>query len=107
MILDRLEVRNFKRFSHAEIRFKDGITGILGNNGTGKSSLVQAIFFALYGVQATGIAADYIVSSFASPKEKCEVRLDFRIGGIPIRCSAPSKRESRLPTMLHSTGTGN
>ena len=81
MILDRLEVRNFKRFSHAEIRFKDGITGILGNNGTGKSSLVQAIFFALYGVQATGIAADYIVSSFASPKEKCEVRLDFRIGG--------------------------
>ncbi len=81
MILDRLELKNFKRFSHAEIRFKDGITGILGNNGTGKSSLVQAIFFALYGVQATGITADYIVSSFASPKEKCEVRLDFRIGG--------------------------
>ncbi|HVP97631.1 AAA family ATPase, partial [Methanoregula sp.] len=81
MILDRLELHNFKRFRHEEIRFRDGITGILGNNGTGKSSLVQAIFFALYGVQATGIAADYIVSSFASPKEKCEVRLDFRIGG--------------------------
>ncbi|MCK9581336.1 MAG: SMC family ATPase [Methanoregula sp.] len=81
MILDRLELQNFKRFRHEEIKFHDGITGILGNNGTGKSSLVQAIFFALYGVQATGISADYIVSSFASPKEKCEVRLDFRIGG--------------------------
>jgi exonuclease SbcC len=81
MILDRLELSNFKRFRHEEIKFQDGITGILGNNGTGKSSLVQAIFFALYGVQATGIAADYIVSSFASPREKCEVRLDFRIGG--------------------------
>ncbi|MGD0081441.1 MAG: SMC family ATPase [Methanoregula sp.] len=81
MILDRLVLKNFKRFRDEEIRFKDGITGILGNNGTGKSSLVQAIFFALYGVQATGIAPDYIVSSFASPKEKCEVRLDFRIGG--------------------------
>jgi exonuclease SbcC len=81
MILDRLVLKNFKRFRHEEIRFKDGITGILGNNGTGKSSLVQAIFFALYGVQATGISADYIVSAFASPKEKCEVRLDFRIGG--------------------------
>ncbi len=81
MILDRLVLKNFKRFSHAEIHFRDGITGILGNNGTGKSSLVQAVFFALYGVQATGISADYIVSSFASPKEKCEVRLDFRIGG--------------------------
>ena len=81
MILDRLVLKNFKRFRDEEICFKDGITGILGNNGTGKSSLVQAVFFALYGVQATGIAADYIVSSFASPKEKCEVRLDFRIGG--------------------------
>ncbi|WP_321507472.1 SMC family ATPase [uncultured Methanoregula sp.] len=81
MILDRLVLDNFKRFRHEEIRFRDGITGILGNNGTGKSSLVQAIFFALYGVQATGISADYIVSSFAGPKEKCEVRLDFRIGG--------------------------
>jgi exonuclease SbcC len=81
MILDRLELNNFKRFRHAEIKFQDGITGILGNNGTGKSSLVQAIFFALYGVQATGIAADYIVTSFAGPKDRCEVRLDFRIGG--------------------------
>jgi exonuclease SbcC len=81
MILDRLILKNFKRFRSEEIHFKDGITGILGNNGTGKSSIVQAIFFALYGVQATGIAADYIVSSFAGPKDKCEVRLDFRIGG--------------------------
>jgi len=81
MILDRLIVKNFKRFRNEEIRFKDGITGILGNNGTGKSSLVDAVFFALYGVKATGISGDYIVSSFASPKERCEVRLDFRIGG--------------------------
>ena len=81
MILERLVLKNFKRFREQEIHFHDGITGILGNNGTGKSSIVQAIFFALYGVQATGIAPDYIVSSFASPKERCEVRLDFRIGG--------------------------
>ena len=81
IIIDRLVLKNFKSLRHEEIRFQDGITGILGNNGTGKSSIVQAIFFALYGVQATGIAADYIVSGFASPKERCEVRLDFSVGG--------------------------
>lgn len=81
MIIDRIILRNFKRFRSQEIRFRDGITGILGNNGTGKSSIVEAIFFALYGVQATGIQPDYIVSSFAGQKEKCEVRLDFRVGG--------------------------
>jgi len=81
VIIDRLIMKNFKRFRQQEIRFRDGITGILGNNGTGKSSIVEAIFFALYGVQATGILSEYIVSSFAGPKEKCEVRLDFRVGG--------------------------
>jgi exonuclease SbcC len=74
-------MKNFKRFRDQEIRFSDGITGILGNNGTGKSSIVEAIFFALFGVQATGISSDYIVSSFAGPRERCEVRLDFRVGG--------------------------
>lgn len=81
MIIDRVILKNFKRFRNQEIRFNDGITGILGNNGTGKSTIVEAIFFALYGVQATGISSDYIVSSFAGPKDKAEVRLDFRIGG--------------------------
>ena len=81
MILDRLILKNFKRFRDEEIHFKDGITGILGNNGTGKSSLVEAIFFALYGVRSTGINSDYIVSSFAGDRDKCEVRLDFVISG--------------------------
>ena len=81
MIIDRLILKNFKRFKNVDIRFSDGITGILGNNGTGKSSLVQAIFFALYGVQATGISPDYIVSSFADPKDRCEIRLEFSVGG--------------------------
>jgi DNA repair protein SbcC/Rad50 len=81
MIIHRLVLKNFKRYRDQTICFKDGITGILGNNGAGKSSIVEAIFFALYGIKATGIAADYIVSSFASPKERCEVRLDFGIGG--------------------------
>jgi len=81
MIIDRIVMKNFKRFRQQEIRFRDGITGILGNNGTGKSSIVEAVFFALYGVQATGLPSDYIVSSFAGQKEKCEVRLDFRVGG--------------------------
>ena len=82
MIIDRLVLKNFKRFKDEEIHFKDGITGILGNNGTGKSSLVEAIFFALYGIEKTGsLQSNYIISSFASEKEQCEVRLDFQISG--------------------------
>ncbi|MDK2974192.1 MAG: repair protein SbcC/Rad50 [Methanofollis sp.] len=81
MLLHRLVLHNFKRYREEEIRFTDGITGIVGNNGAGKSTIVEAIVFALYGLQG-GTGAAYIVSSFAGPKERCEVRLDFSVGGV-------------------------
>ena len=81
MLLNKLRMRNFKRFRDQEIAFQDGITGIVGNNGTGKSSIVAAILFALYGLQGTGLDGNYIVSSFAGPQDVCEVRLDFLVGG--------------------------
>lgn len=81
MLLERLVLKNFKRFKEQEILFRDGITGIIGNNGTGKSSLVEAILFALYGLSGTGMKPEFIVSSFASPRERCEIRLDFQIRG--------------------------
>jgi exonuclease SbcC len=81
MLLERLTLRNFKRFRNQEIQFRDGITGIIGNNGTGKSSIIEGILFALYGLSGTGVRADFIVSSFAQPRERCEIRLDFRVRG--------------------------
>ncbi len=82
MLVERLVLRNFKRFGDAEIRFRDGINGIIGNNGTGKSSIVEAILFALFGLQGTGVLSDFIVSSFAGERAKCEVRLDFQVQGV-------------------------
>jgi len=82
MLIERLVLRNFKRFGDAEIRFRDGINGIIGNNGTGKSSIVEAILFALFGLQGTGVLSDFIVSSFAGERAKCEVRLDFQVQGV-------------------------
>ncbi|WP_243669547.1 SMC family ATPase [Methanoculleus chikugoensis] len=85
MLLNKLRMRNFKRFRDQEIVFQDGITGgIVGNNGTGKSSIVSAVLFALYGLQGGtgGLDGNYIVSSFAGgPQDVCEVRLDFSVGG--------------------------
>jgi exonuclease SbcC len=80
MILTHLTLRNFKRFHYADFDFRTGITGIVGNNGTGKSSLVEAVFFALFGVADKSVPSDYVVSSFANG-EKAEVKLSFETGG--------------------------
>ena len=80
MILERIQFTNFKRYSDETITFNDGITGIIGSNGSGKSTIVQGILFALYGVRA-GIEGDFINSSGSEGKDKCSVSLDFQKEG--------------------------
>jgi DNA repair exonuclease SbcCD ATPase subunit len=114
MLLERLIMKNFKRFRSQEIHFKDGITGIVGNNGSGKSTIVEAILFSLYGLQGTGIGKEFILSSFAGPKDECEVSLDFRIGGQAYRIirtyrqgSTPPKARIYMGTKLLADTTTN
>lgn len=49
MTLKILSLQNFKRYASYEITFEEGLCGILGRNGSGKSTIFEAVFFALYG----------------------------------------------------------
>ncbi len=49
MILERISLENFKRYERFEMDFESGLCGILGRNGSGKSTIFEAVFFALYG----------------------------------------------------------
>ena len=45
MYLERLAVMNFRNYKQADIKFKKGITYLLGNNGVGKTNLLEAIYY--------------------------------------------------------------
>jgi len=49
MKINLIEIKNFLVHEHSLIEFSDGINIITGENGSGKSSIVQAIFYALFG----------------------------------------------------------
>jgi DNA repair exonuclease SbcCD ATPase subunit len=49
MILTSLSLSNFRSHRKLVIELKPGITGIIGPNGTGKSSIIEAILFVLTG----------------------------------------------------------
>ncbi|HHX38988.1 MAG TPA: SMC family ATPase [Armatimonadetes bacterium] len=49
MRLISLDLENFLKFERLALEFPDGLMGVLGPNGVGKSSLVEAIAWALYG----------------------------------------------------------
>ncbi|MEM4702453.1 MAG: AAA family ATPase, partial [Archaeoglobaceae archaeon] len=51
MILKEIFIKNFKSHSNTRIRFESGINLIAGRNGAGKSSILEAILVALYGVR--------------------------------------------------------
>ena len=48
MIFTRLELINFKSHANTTLDFNPGISLIVGENGAGKSSIFEAISFALF-----------------------------------------------------------
>ncbi|MBW9221691.1 AAA family ATPase [Methanothermococcus sp. SCGC AD-155-C09] len=49
MIIKGITIKNFKSHKYTELSFNKGITTIIGHNGSGKSSIFEAMSFALYG----------------------------------------------------------
>ncbi|MFB3764703.1 MAG: AAA family ATPase [Methanotrichaceae archaeon] len=80
MHLNRLVLRNFKKYRRAEISFQDGLTGITGMNGAGKSTIVEAMAWALYGSKASAIKRDLIKNSNAKDTDSVEVSLSLSHG---------------------------
>jgi len=77
MILNKLELVNFKKYTNKTFSFDEGLVGIIGKNGSGKSTIFEAILFALYGELKTKGAKDFIRNSTVSEKEAVSVTLEF------------------------------
>jgi exonuclease SbcC len=75
---ERLRLDNFKCYESVDVRLDRGVTVIHGLNGSGKSSLLEACFFALYGTKALDSRLDEIVTIGT---EQASVELWFTHGG--------------------------
>jgi exonuclease SbcC len=49
MIIKNLYIKNYKQYKNLELSFKDGLVGIIGKNGAGKSTIFDAILYCLFG----------------------------------------------------------
>lgn len=94
MYLRGIQLENYRRFVFAQTEFPDGIVGILGNNGVGKSTLVEALAWALYGNEASRTGKDEIKRITARPSDVCRVILDFQIEGDNFRVVRQLKGKS-------------
>ena len=83
MILTKIVLNNFRRFVVVEVDFHSGVTGLLGANGSGKTTIADGIGFALYGSQPvlTRTGKDDMKRSDAPDGEGWGVELHFSCNG--------------------------
>ena len=80
MRIHSIRLLNFRQHADTSIELDSGLTGIVGANGTGKSTILEAIAWALYGSSAARGNRESIRSLRAAPKAPVRVELEFELG---------------------------
>jgi len=74
-MIESIELLNWKTFDHLRVSFSEGINFVTGANGTGKSSILQAICVAFTGQVPDGFEGKNFIRKGA---ESASVALKFR-----------------------------
>lgn len=74
-----LELANYRKFKEAELAFGEGLIGIVGPNGVGKSSLIEAIAWAIFGQEASRTDKQLIPRQNMAKGQICQVILTLDI----------------------------
>ncbi|MES2179035.1 MAG: SMC family ATPase [Gemmatimonadota bacterium] len=81
MRINSLRLCNFRQHADTLIVFDTGLTGIIGANGSGKTTILEGIAWALYGQDAARGKKETIRSLRAGAGARVKVELDFELGG--------------------------
>jgi len=100
LIIKSLRLDNFRSFNQAQFDFVPGQNYIFGQNWQGKSSVVDAIGFALFGVDifpkkvaGTAVSSDHLVNE-GSKRGSVELRFDHDGCEYSLYRSLPGRRVS-------------
>jgi exonuclease SbcC len=100
----RLRIRNFKPFRdlnlpEEDVDLPDGLILVEGPNSTGKSSLVEAILWGLWGADSVSLTNDELVS-FASTH--CQVVVSFQVAGTQYKIDRSYNPADGMAVVLFS-----
>ncbi|AFY75241.1 ATPase involved in DNA repair [Synechococcus sp. PCC 7502] len=98
MRLISLYLENFRQHKSTQIHFPTGLIGILGENGSGKTTILEAIAWALYGKITRG-DNDSVIWRMAEGKSTAVAELTFAFNGQTLkvkRSQSSSKSNAEL-----------
>src|SRR5664280_3054266 len=98
MIIESMVMKNFKSHRDTKLEFNTGISIIMGGNGSGKSSILEAVSFALFKQHSGKKIEQLILIDRQNPagQNKMSVELEFTSNGRTYRVLRErSKNSSR------------
>ena len=101
-MLQQLTVTNFQKHAHLTHTFKPGLTLVTGPNWSGKTTILRAVLYALFGTSAVNVKAGNLVSR---NNPGMEVVLDFQVADQRYRVvRGPKKAELYQDIALVASG---
>ena len=83
-IIKSCKIENFKGIEHLEFNFSEGLTNIIGDNETGKTTLFDSFVWCLFGKDSSGNATFGIVPNFLSVPKSSIVEYECEVDGKPV-----------------------
>lgn len=102
MIIKKIELENFKSHLNTGIDFNTGISIIMGDNGAGKSSILESISFALF-KEYVSKKMDKLINN---EKNQMKVTIEFIANGRTYKVVRKRKRNSSPESMLYVENNG-
>ena len=93
MLVASLAARDFRSLEQAQLELEQGVTSVVGENGTGKTNVLEAIYFALSGRSFRARDRRELIR-FGRPVGRAEVAVEDERGGHSLLASV-SRSEGR------------
>ena len=91
MILKKIKIKNIRSYNEAEISFPDGAVLLAGDIGSGKTTILLAIEYALFGLQPGQRGSSILTNG----EEYGEVALELEVEGDKVCIERGLKRGSK------------
>jgi DNA repair exonuclease SbcCD ATPase subunit len=105
-MFQELQLTNFRQHTDLTINFTGGVNAIRGANEKGKTTILEAIAYALFGATSLREALAEVVT-YGQKSSTLKVRLDFNLNGVDYRVTRSEKgAEIKDGTQILATGQG-
>jgi exonuclease SbcC len=108
-MIESIELENWKVHKHTKMQFKKGVNVLIGIMGAGKSTILDAISFGLFGtfpaLAHRRLSTNDIISRYPTESKEAVVKLEFSEGDDHYIVTRKIARDSTTTARLEKNGS--